>query len=133
MIKLILFIFSCLVVLQGFAQTKDSYQFQNADQQLRFVKLTQQFRCLVCQNEALADSNASLAQDLRREISHMILQGTSDQQITNYLVQRYGSYVLFQPPLQKSTYLLWFGPFGLLILAGILLIVLVRSRQGKLR
>lgn len=102
--------------------TKDSYQFQTTDQQLRFIKLTQQFRCLVCQNEALADSNASLAQDLRREISLMILQGASDQQVTNYLVQRYGNYVLFQPPLMKSTYLLWFGPFALLVLAAILLI-----------
>jgi cytochrome c-type biogenesis protein CcmH len=77
--------------------------------------LTEQLRCLVCQNETLADSRADLAQDLRREIREQINAGKSDQEIITFLTARYGDFVLYNPPVKMTTYLLWFGPFILLI------------------
>jgi len=80
----------------------------------RLDKLAKELRCLVCQNETLADSRADLAQDLRREIREKMREGMSDQEIKNYLTQRYGDFVLYRPPVKSSTWLLWFGPFLLL-------------------
>ena len=76
----------------------------------RLVDLAQKLRCLVCQNESLASSHAELAEDLRREVREQMVQGKSDQQIVDYLVARYGDFVLLDPPLKPKTYLLWFGP-----------------------
>lgn len=98
------------------AATVDVYQFKTPQQQARFDGLTQEFRCLVCQNEALADSTAPLAQDLRKQIAGLVQQGVSDQDIKHFLVQRYGNFVLFSPPLEAATWLLWCGPFVLLLL-----------------
>jgi cytochrome c-type biogenesis protein CcmH len=104
--------------------TQDVYPFEQAQQNLRFHRLLKNLRCLVCQNEDLADSNAGLAQDLRGEIYDMVRRGESDRQIKKYLTERYGDFVLFQPPLKAETYLLWFGPFLLLICA---LLILLRK------
>jgi cytochrome c-type biogenesis protein CcmH len=84
----------------------------------RMKALTQQLRCLVCQNETLAESQADLAQDLRREIRDQMKAGKSDQEILAFLTQRYGDFVLYNPRVKATTYLLWFGPF-VLLLAGI--------------
>ncbi|MFY9621472.1 MAG: cytochrome c-type biogenesis protein [Pyrinomonadaceae bacterium] len=81
----------------------------------RMKYLTKELRCLVCQNETLADSQAPLAEDLRREIREQIKAGKSDQEILAYATQRYGDFVLYNPPVKASTYLLWFGPFVLLV------------------
>ena len=81
----------------------------------RLMKLSQELRCLVCQNETLADSRADLAEDLRREIREQMKAGKSDQEIIAFLTQRYGDFVLYRPPVKPTTYLLWFGPFILLI------------------
>jgi cytochrome c-type biogenesis protein CcmH len=81
----------------------------------RMKALTQQLRCLVCQNETLAESQADLAQDLRREIRDQMKAGKSDQEILAFLTQRYGDFVLYNPPIKATTYLLWFGPFVLLL------------------
>ena len=81
----------------------------------RMKGLTEQLRCLVCQNETLADSRADLAEDLRKQIREQMKAGKSDQEILAYLTQRYGDYVLYKPPVKSTTYLLWFGPFVLLI------------------
>jgi cytochrome c-type biogenesis protein CcmH len=81
----------------------------------RMKALTQQLRCLVCQNETLADSQADLADDLRREIRTQMKAGKTDQEILAFLTQRYGDFVLYKPPVKATTYLLWFGPFALLI------------------
>lgn len=83
----------------------------------RLNNLAKELRCLVCQNETLADSRADLALDLRREIRDKMRQGLTDQQITVYLTQRYGDFVLYRPPVKSTTWLLWFGPFLLLIAA----------------
>ena len=77
--------------------------------------LTKELRCLVCQNETLADSQAPLAEDLRREIREQIKAGKTDQEILAYATQRYGDFVLYNPPVKATTYLLWFGPFVLLV------------------
>lgn len=80
----------------------------------RLKKLETELRCLVCQNQTLADSNADLAGDLRREVRELALAGKNDAEIRDYLVARYGDFVLYDPPLKRTTWLLWFGPFALL-------------------
>jgi cytochrome c-type biogenesis protein CcmH len=98
----------------------------------RLKKLEEELRCLVCQNQSLADSSASLAQDLRREVRDLARSGKSDAEIKQYLVARYGDFVLYDPPVKPTTLLLWFGPFVLLAgAAGVWLTVLRRrSRRG---
>jgi len=96
----------------------------------RAVRLAAELRCLVCQNQSIADSNAELAVDLRRQIREQITQGRSDGEIVDYMVQRYGDFVLYRPPLKATTLLLWFGP-ALLLLAG--LVVLTRSLAARRR
>ena len=81
---------------------------------VRLKKLEGELRCLVCQNQTLADSNAMLAEDLRREVRDLALAGKSDGEIRAYLVARYGDFVLYDPPLKRTTWLLWIGPFALL-------------------
>jgi cytochrome c-type biogenesis protein CcmH len=84
----------------------------------RMIHLAEDLRCLVCQNESLAGSRAELAQDLRREIREQMRAGKTDEQVVEYLTQRYGDFVLYRPPLKPVTWLLWFGPFVLLVGAG---------------
>lgn len=81
----------------------------------RMIRLSEDLRCLVCQNESLAGSRADLAQDLRQEIREQMRAGKSDEQVVDYLTQRYGDFVLYKPPVKPLTWLLWFGPFALLI------------------
>jgi cytochrome c-type biogenesis protein CcmH len=83
--------------------------------------LTQELRCLQCQNQTIADSHASLAIDLKNQVREMLARGMSDQQVVDYMVQRYGDFVLFRPPVKNTTWLLWFGPF-LLMLGGLALL-----------
>ncbi|MBP7920219.1 MAG: cytochrome c-type biogenesis protein CcmH [Limnohabitans sp.] len=83
----------------------------------RLVVLAEELRCLVCQNESLASSNAELAEDLRREVRKLIRQGMTDAEIKTYLVERYGDFVLYRPDVKPLTWPLWFGPFAILILA----------------
>ncbi len=101
---------------------------QDPVRQERAVSLSEQLRCLVCQNQSLADSNAELAVDLRRQIHEQIAQGRSDGEIVDFMVQRYGDFVLYRPPLKAATVLLWFGP-ALLLLIGIA--VLARNLSGR--
>jgi len=96
----------------------------------RMVALAENLRCLVCQNESLASSHAELAEDLRREVREQIRAHKTDQEITEYLVVRYGDFVLYQPPMKSYTVLLWFGPFALLLIgAGVLFYQLRQRRQ----
>ena len=96
----------------------------------RLKKLEEELRCLVCQNQTLADSNAPLAEDLRREVRELAAQGKNDTEIKDFLVQRYGDFVLYKPPVKETTWLLWFGPFVLLG-GGFLTWVLVLRRRGR--
>ena len=95
----------------------------------RLAKLSQELRCLVCQNETLADSRADLAEDLRREIREQIRAGKSDQEIIAFLTQRYGEFILYRPPVKPTTYLLWFGPFIFLLAGLAILFRYVRRRR----
>lgn len=96
----------------------------------RLVNLAQKLRCLVCQNESLASSHADLAEDLRREVRDQMSKGKNDQEIIDYLVARYGDFVLYEPPVKRYTLLLWFGPFALLLVGvGVLLFQLRKRRR----
>lgn len=105
-----------------------SYPFKNHAEELRFQALTRQLRCVVCQNESLADSTAPLADDLRRDIFQQMSAGKSDAQIKDWLTARYSDFVLYDPPLRSATWLLWFGPLLLLIAGGAVISVIVRRR-----
>jgi cytochrome c-type biogenesis protein CcmH len=96
----------------------------------RLKTLESQLRCLVCQNQTLADSDATLAGDLRREVRALAVAGKSDGEIKDYLVARYGDFVLYDPPVKSVTWLLWFGPLALLVVGGSIWLVVVR-RRGK--
>ena len=92
-------------------------------------RLSEELRCLVCQNQTIADSHAELAQDLKQEIREMAAKGMSDQAIIDYLVARYGDFVRYRPPLKASTLLLWLGPFVLMLAGAIGLVVMLRRRE----
>lgn len=98
----------------------------------RLAKLSQELRCLVCQNETLADSRADLAEDLRDEIRTQIRAGKSDQEIIAFLTQRYGEFILYRPPVRPKTYLLWFGPFVLLVAGLVILFRYVKRRRDMI-
>lgn len=98
----------------------------------RMLAISEELRCLVCQNETLAASHADLANDLRREIRSLIQQGKSDQEIIDLMVERYGNFVRYRPPLERETLLLWFGPFLLLAGAGWGLVRYLRRRNQAL-
>ena len=95
---------------------------------VRLKRLETELRCLVCQNQTLADSNAGLADDLRREVRALALAGKSDDDIKGYLVARYGDFVLYKPPVKPITWILWFGPFALLAGGGAIWWVVLRRR-----
>jgi cytochrome c-type biogenesis protein CcmH len=97
----------------------------------RAVKLEEQLRCLVCQNETIAASQADLAKDLRKEIREQIKAGKSDDQIKQFLVDRYGDFVLYKPPFMATTVLLWAGPFALLLSGVIVLFLYLRRRRAR--
>ena len=99
------------------------------DQRIR--KLEEQLRCLVCQNQTLADSSAGLADDLRREVRTLAMSGKSDDEIRAFLVARYGDFILYDPPVKPRTWLLWFGPFALLVAGGVIWMVIVRRRRDR--
>jgi cytochrome c-type biogenesis protein CcmH len=98
----------------------------------RLHKLSQELRCLVCQNETLADSRADLAEDLRREIRGQIKAGKSDKEIIDFLTARYGQFILYRPQVTPTTYLLWFGPFVLLLGGLFLLFTYIKQRRDSL-
>jgi cytochrome c-type biogenesis protein CcmH len=97
----------------------------------RLHKLSTELRCLVCQNETLADSRAELANDLRREIRGMMKGGKSDREITEFLVSRYGDFVLYRPPVKATTLPLWIGPFVFLVAGVAIWFVLLKRRQRR--
>jgi len=99
----------------------------------RLVHISQELRCLVCQNESLASSRAELADDLRREVRDLIRANKSDQEIKDFLVSRYGDFVLYRPEIKPLTWVLWFGPFIVLMIAGIFLLAYLRQRRSSVQ
>ncbi len=118
-----------LVLIAFAAQAIDPIQFKDAAEEARFQALAKELRCLVCQNESLADSTAGLAQDLRRDLIEQMRTGADDRQIKAYLTDRYGDFILYKPPVKPTTWLLWFGPAAMFAVALFVLIRVVR-RNG---
>jgi cytochrome c-type biogenesis protein CcmH len=98
----------------------------------KVITLSNELRCLVCQNQTIADSNAELAVDLRNQVRKQLSEGKSDREILDYMVQRYGEFVLYRPPLSYKTILLWAGPFALLLIAMFILVQQIRLRHKRL-
>ena len=120
----------CIIACNAFA-AEDYYHFDNTADKKRFELLTSQMRCLVCQNETLAASSAPLAADLRKQIFDKIAHGKTDLEIIDYLTSRYGTFILYNPPLNSETWILWFAP-GLL-LSGSFFYLLYYLRKNRVR
>ena len=102
-----------------------------AELEQRVQKLSAQLRCLVCQNQTIAESNADLAVDLKRQVREMLARGATDREVIDFMTARYGDFVLYRPPVKGSTALLWFGPAALLV-AGVAVLLLVLRRRSRL-
>ncbi|MCX4028959.1 cytochrome c-type biogenesis protein CcmH [Endozoicomonas sp. SM1973] len=109
----------------------DTYPFQTEEQRQRFKQLTDELRCPKCQNQNIADSNAPIAKDLREEIYRQLLAGQSNQAIADFMVARYGEFVLYRPAFSKKTWLLWIGPFILLVVGAGIFYRLIRKGQSS--
>lgn len=109
----------------------DPVVFTDAEQEVRYKNLIDQLRCLVCQNQSLSDSNSALAKDLRKEVYDMIISGKTDNEITDFLVARYSDFVLYRPPVNAATFLLWFLPGMLAIFALITVVVIIKKRSSE--
>ena len=105
-------------------------EFRDRAEERRFHDLTSELRCVMCQNQSLADSNAPIAHDLRQEVFELMREGRSDAEIKTFLVGRYGEFVLYRPRLEGATWLLWFGPLVLLLLGGLVIARIVRRRAA---
>jgi cytochrome c-type biogenesis protein CcmH len=104
-------------------------RFEDSDKQERYTRLVHELRCLVCQNQTIADSNAELATDLRNKVGDMIEAGMTDAEIIEFLTSRYGDFVLYRPPMQGNTLLLWIGPF-LLLGSGLIILIFTLKRRA---
>ncbi|KAA8694706.1 Cytochrome c-type bioproteinsis protein CycL [Pseudomonas caricapapayae] len=119
------------LLLSDMAQAAiDAYAFRDDAERARYSELTRELRCPKCQNQDIADSNAPIAADLRKEIYRMLGEGQSDPQIIDFMVDRYGDFVRYKPSLNTRTWLLWFGPAGLLI-GGVVVIGFIVARRRK--
>lgn len=126
---LLALLFSLLCVNAAFA-VAGSEKLANPQLEARAVALQKELRCVVCQGQSLDESDAPLASDLRHLIRVRIMSGDSDEQVEQYLVARYGDFILMKPPLEPLTYALWFGPLGILLIGGAAVaLVIVRARK----
>ena len=128
--RVIMFLVMALLLTPVFAAPVVTYEFASEEQEALFNKLSNELRCLVCQNQAISDSDADLAKDLRDEIYGMLQQGKTEEEIVEFMVVRYGDFVLYNPPLKPMTWLLWFGP-AFALLAGFFFVVRIIKRQKK--
>ena len=129
--KRFLYMIVLLLNLQGQAAI-DAYPFPNAELQERHNTLIEELRCPQCLNTNLAGSDSMIARDLRREVHRMLLDGKSDDEILDFMHQRYGDFILYKPRLQKGTYVLWFGPLFLLFVVLIVAFRLLKSRKNQI-
>jgi len=111
------------------ASSLSNYTFDSPEKEEEFRALTAELRCLVCQNQSLADSDAELADDLRREVYELFRAGKSHAEIATFLTDRYGDFVLYDPPLKPSTYVLWFGPLFMFLIGCAMLIRTLRKKS----
>lgn len=127
MMKRILLLLLLLAPLTAFSAI-DAYHFDDPEKEARFKVLVAELRCLVCQNQNLADSNAELAQDMRKLTYDMVQRGDSNEQVVTFMVDRYGDFVMYRPPLRSNTLLLWIGPFIILGIGVFILFTIIRRR-----
>ena len=113
------------------ASPVDTYVFKDKVTEIRFNALNKELRCPKCQNQNLADSNSPIAADLRREVYDMLQQGKADMEIVDFMVSRYGEFVLYRPRVSSLTYLLWYGPAGLLFIGVIVVVMILRRKPVK--
>ncbi len=125
----VFFFITLLICFATLGIAKDAQPNEDPQIEQRMKALTEQLRCLVCQNETLADSRADLAEDLRKQIREQMKAGKSDQEIIAFLTARYGDFVLYKPPVKATTYLLWFGPFVLMIVGTAVLFRYLKARR----
>ena len=130
MMRKLIIILSMLFLLNPFIYAAvEIRQFQNLEHEQRYKNLINEFRCVVCQNQNIADSNAALAKDLRKQVYKMINAGKSDDEIMEFMVTRYGDFVLYRPQFNSMTFLLWVGPFIIFIIGLYILISFIRQRK----
>ncbi|MEN1726864.1 MAG: cytochrome c-type biogenesis protein [Pseudomonadota bacterium] len=130
-LRLMLFVLALLASSLNWASAIETYEFASPVEEARFQALSRELRCTVCQNQSLADSDAPLAQDLRRELFEMIRDGRADMEIRQFMVDRYGEFVLYRPRIASHTILLWAGPFIMLLIGiGISLYTIKRRRKA---
>lgn len=129
--QLIHILLMTLLLASGAQAAIDAYEFRDEAERARYRTLVEELRCPKCQNQNIADSNAPIAMDLRREIFRMLEENKSNDEIVEYLVDRYGDFVRYKPPVNAKTLLLWYGPAGLLVLGfGVLAMILMRRRRA---
>lgn len=114
--KIVVLVLCSLFILVA-AAADERYPFIKPEREETFNRLTRELRCLVCQNQNLAESHAPLAEDLRRQVYRQVIQGKSEEQIKTYMVERYGDFILYKPTFNPRTWILWGGPFLLVVLA----------------
>ena len=122
---------ACLMLCAAAAAAFEPIEFRDAAEEARFRELSAELRCVMCQNQSLADSNAQIAADLRAQVLELMREGKSDREIKDYLVARYGEFVLYNPPVKPATWPLWFGPALILLGGAAAVVVVVRRRAGK--
>jgi cytochrome c-type biogenesis protein CcmH len=122
-------LFALVLISSSALAAIEAYEFESAEMEADYVTLINELRCLVCQNQNLSGSNADLAKDLRRQTHEMLMQGKTADQVVEYMVERYGDFVLYRPQFKTSTLLLWLGPFMLLLLVLVLVVRYMRGRQ----
>ena len=128
--KLLKILLTCWLLLAGsLTYAIEDIELNNIEDEPRFNELANELRCMVCQNQSIADSNAELARDFRNQVKEKINAGQSNEDIVDFMVARYGDYILYRPPFNMATALLWIGPF-LLVAIGFIIVVRVRKRQG---
>ncbi|MGB0898225.1 MAG: cytochrome c-type biogenesis protein, partial [Psychrobium sp.] len=121
-----------LFSIESNSTSVETYTFSTPEYEVRFHELNKILRCPKCQNQNLADSNSLISQDLRREVRRLLEEGRTDEQIMEYMVMRYGSFVLYKPKLDRVTYFLWYGPIGFGVF-GVVMVAYIVMRQRKRR
>ena len=126
--SLLALFFGCLASWLVVASPVDTYEFKDQVTKDRYQALVKELRCPKCQNQNLADSNSQIAIDLRAQVYIMLNEGKADSEIVNYMVARYGDFVLYRPQVSSLTYILWYGPIGLLLIGGVVMFLVLRKK-----